>query len=118
MLFRSITYKPQAGDITVFPSGPPYWHAARSVKGPENKFFIRIFMNFNNPGDASWFKNVKKYGLEKFIEINKKRITKELKNGKYSRQIVKEGFKKDYTINATPIYIKNKNHFYIDGKKI
>ena len=115
---KLITYKPQAGDVTVFPSGPPYWHAAKAAKGPENKFFIRVFMSFNNLGDSDWFKNIEKYGLEEWTEINKERIKKELKNGMYSRQIIKEGFKKDNTISAKPIYIKNEDCIYIDGKNI
>ncbi len=43
---KVFVYKPKKGDITVFPSGRPFWHGARSVKSQPNKIFIRSFSIF------------------------------------------------------------------------
>lgn len=114
---KLITYKPKAGDITVFPSGSPYWHAAKGVVAKNNKFFIRIFISWKHEGNAEWEKNVKKYGEDQWKKINSERIKKEINEGKYTRSINIEG--KDFSgdPDATIIYIKKEDDIYIDGRK-
>ena len=65
---KLVSYKPECGDITIFPSGIPYWHAAKQVISGENKFFIRVFICWNNPGSKKWHDGVKKYGYDKWHE--------------------------------------------------
>ena len=118
---NSIGYKPETGDITVFPSGVPYWHAARSVNSGNNKFFIRIFISWHNPGSEKWHKGVEKYGYDKWY---KKYVEEAIEN---QHTVLRQIVKKESLYNSvdvdengkpqsTPLYIESET--YLDSKKL
>jgi len=117
---KLITYKPKAGDITVFPSGEPYWHAAKSVTSGSNKLFLRVFVLWDNPGSPEWHENAKKYGLENWKNVYEEKVKKELNNGIHDRIIVKDNefFKQEDHPYHLPIFIKKEDEYYIDGRNI
>lgn len=58
---REFVYKPIAGDLVVFPSGHPYFHAVRRIsKAP--KYITRLYWMFNSPGTEDWHELKAKYG--------------------------------------------------------
>lgn len=73
-------YKPEAGDIMVFPSGEPYYHGVRTAtKG--NKYLIRNFMIYPYPGSPEWLANQIEYGAIKWLEMEKKRVDADIYGG-------------------------------------
>jgi len=73
-------YKPEAGDIMVFPSGEPYYHGVKTATRG-NKYLIRNFMVYPNPGSPEWLKNQIEYGALKWAEMEKKRVDSDIYGG-------------------------------------
>jgi hypothetical protein len=72
-----IDYKPEAGDVIVFPSRPPYFHGVMKNNDAE-KYFIRSFWRSNYSGSKEWLNNQKKYGKEEWEKIS---LEQEKKDG-------------------------------------
>lgn len=100
-----IDYKPKAGDVIVFPSGEPYYHGVKGVYGSP-KYFIRTFWQWEDEGSPEWHEGLKKYGSEKWSEMEKERQVKEIRSGIYHRYIVDD--EEDYIPieRATPFFKK------------
>jgi len=85
---KFISHKPKAGEIMVFPSGEPYYHGVKTATNG-NKYLIRNFIMYPNPGSKEWLANQIQYGALKWAEMEKERLAKDLyagnlvfKNGK------------------------------------
>lgn len=72
-----VIYKPQAGDVVVFPSGSPlfpgnqpYFHAVGQVLGNE-KFFTRSYVMYPWYETPEWIDGKKQYGEKDWPEIAK-----------------------------------------------
>lgn len=73
---KIVEYKPQAGDIIVFPSGNPLWptndpyfHAVKTVK-ESKKLLVRGYVKYKTANNQLlWDQCVKMYGAEKWREI-------------------------------------------------
>lgn len=113
---KLITYKPKAGDITVFPSGKPYWHSAKAVRGGTNKVFFRTFAIHYYPGSESWISGSLKYGEEVWQNMELDRIKDTVDSGEVGRQIVKDGQKPIEGKNLFPLYINKDQDIYVDGR--
>lgn len=84
-------YKPEAGDIMVFPSGEPYYHGVKTANNG-TKYLIRNFMIYPNPGSQEWLDNQAKYGAVKWAKMEEERLSKD----KYGGNIfIKDGKKVD-----------------------
>lgn len=68
-----ITYKPNAGDIVVFPSDAPYYHGVKVIKNG-HKYFVRNFIMEPFEGTNEWLENQKRYGAYKWGQMESKRI--------------------------------------------
>lgn len=78
-----IKYKPQAGDVLVFPSKPPYYHGVNvTTKG--QKYFVRSFWQYIYSGTDEWLANEEKYGVELWAEMEKERERVERNTGRYN----------------------------------
>jgi hypothetical protein len=113
-----ITYKPRRGDITVFPSGRPYWHAARAASSGNNKLFLRVFAGWNYEGSNSWKRGVEEYGLDAWTKMESERVKDFVDNGNVGRQIVFVGEEPIESKNLLPIFVERQNVKYIDGRNI
>jgi hypothetical protein len=82
--FTEISHKPVAGDILVFPSGEPYYHAVKLVTSGE-KYFIRAFWQYEFPGTSEWLKNQERYGVEAWAEMEKERERAERSTGQFQK---------------------------------
>jgi len=107
-------YKPKAGDITVFPSGMDYFHGVLPFNGGD-RYLIRTFMEYKPEGTDFWFDNVKKYGHEKWIGMEKERLSQGRLNGVNLRNIVAPG-KQPVNLRLQTIYLEEEP-IYIDGSK-
>jgi hypothetical protein len=83
-----VNYKPEAGDLMVFPSGEPFYHGVKTIP-TGNKFFVRNFVMYKFAGTSEWVANQKKYGAYKWSQMENERIDFEnkrtmiyFKNGK------------------------------------
>jgi hypothetical protein len=110
-----IVYKPKKGDVTVFPSGKPYWHGARAVKSDPSKLFIRTFSVYRNPVNKDWELGLKLHGPQPWIKIQNEKVKEYADKGNVGRQIVFEGQSPSLDTNLLPLYIKKET--YIDGRK-
>jgi hypothetical protein len=69
-----IEHDPMAGEILIFPSGQPYYHAVKKITKGE-KYFIRSFWYFKYDGSEEWLKNQEFYGKEEWAKMEKKRVS-------------------------------------------
>lgn len=72
-LEKEITYKPNKGELIVFPSGDPYYHGVKRIwKNP--KYIIRLYWGWQDEGLPEWHTLRQKYGNEKFEQMEKDRL--------------------------------------------
>ena len=101
------TYKPKAGDITVFPSCEPFYHGILPVKNNE-RFLLRMFLLWNYEGSEEWLLNEEKYGKEKWAEMEYARTEAEFNSGKWHRHVVYDIKDYDEKKNkAKAVFIQN-----------
>jgi len=82
---KEISYfKPKAGDITVFPSGLPYFHGVESISSGQ-KYLLRMFVTCKYDGSESWNRNKKNYGAELWEKMEKERIESDWNLSKWFR---------------------------------
>ena len=84
-------YKPQAGDVLVFPSGHPdvlseestYFHGVsrtrKSEENPDDKYFIRSYHLIPFEGTPEWLAGQEKYGEEVWEKMETERIKARVK---------------------------------------
>jgi len=109
-----IVYKPKRGDVTVFPSGRPYWHGARAVTGGSNKVFIRTFGLYRSSGTKEWNNGLKNHGLALWLRMTNDKVKDFEDAGNVGRQLIFEGGAPNDSDPSVPIYIKSET--YIDGR--
>ena len=87
---KIINYKPKAGDITILPSGKPFFHAAFPANN-NNKYFARQFLTWNYSGSKQWHENNNKFGKKAWKEIQKyiRKIEEEF--GVYTKDVIFPG---------------------------
>jgi hypothetical protein len=108
-----IDYKPEAGDIVVFPSGDPvtgtshFFHGVDKVGGCE-KYFIRCFWSYDHPGTEDWHKNVEKYGEKEWEQMDNKRMKEEINSGAWHKYVVNPGEEDPVLSFQTPFFAKSR----------
>jgi hypothetical protein len=87
-------YKPQAGDVLVFPAGHPdvlseestYFHGVsrtgKSKERPSDKYFIRSYYLIPFEGTREWLENEEKHGSEIWEKMETERIKARVKTHK------------------------------------
>jgi hypothetical protein len=60
-----VTYKPKKGDLIVFPSAKPFFHAAQKMSGSD-KYLIRHFLLWDHSGSEKYKEGEKKFGSEQW----------------------------------------------------
>jgi hypothetical protein len=77
-----IDYKPEEGDVLVFPSGHPelfadkgkYLHGVKKIHNID-KYLIRCFYQIPFEGTKEWHENLNKFGAEVWEKMEKERIS-------------------------------------------
>lgn len=113
-----VTYKPKMGDLTIFPSGLPFWHSAKSVSSGNRKLFIRLFMLWSHDGTDEWKAGLAEHGEEKWKEINKEKIKNQISNGEMDRQVLYSDETPQELHYGKSIIVDKENRTYIDGRGI
>ena len=75
-----ISYRPEAGDIMVFPAGNPdylaeegfYFHCVNRVTGGD-KYFLSIFNSYEYQGSEEWQEGIEEYGKDLWMWLEKYR---------------------------------------------
>jgi hypothetical protein len=83
-------YKPKAGDVTVFPSGAPYYHGIQPIFGNE-RYLLRMFWYYDFEGTEEWHLNKNKYGEELWKQMQDEKIKLLFDSGEYHRVVVRPG---------------------------
>ncbi len=123
-----ISYKPKAGDITVFPSYKPFYHAAMPVS-KSNKYLIRYFHMYMYDGSDEYKKGLEDFGKEAWLKIQEYRILFEDRSGIHDKNVVFPGedqietfknYKKIFDLQKDVIKqpFFTEKHTYIDGREI
>lgn len=73
---KQYPYKPDSGDILVFPSIEPYFHGVKTITSGE-KFFVRNFVSYPYDGSPEWLEKQKYYGAVKWAQMERERVEKE-----------------------------------------
>jgi hypothetical protein len=89
-----VSHKPKKGDVIVFPSMHPYYHAVRKNSG-NDRYMIRSFWQFQHDGSQEWLDNEKKYGAETWEEMEKERYKTEKFNGQFQAEELHQFFGRD-----------------------
>lgn len=75
---KAYRYKPKKGDVTVFPSGAPFYHAVNHFSG-NDRYFMRIFIPYSTDGDKEWIeKNI--FYNSNFMQEQEDKINKFVSN--------------------------------------
>lgn len=109
-------YKPKRGDVTVFPSGQPYWHGARGVTSGNPKIFIRTFSVYTFKGTEEWNQGCLNWGATRWVRMESERVDKWNSEGNVGRQLVYSGEEPNESLRLKPIFVKSES--YIDGREI
>jgi hypothetical protein len=75
-----VVYRPEAGDVVVFPSGNPdylsddgfYFHCVNRVTHAD-KYFLSIFNSYEFAGSKEWQEGIEEYGRDLWIWLERKR---------------------------------------------
>lgn len=84
---EEIIYKPEAGDILVFPSGHPdyfgesgdYMHAVKEITSG-TKYLVRCFYQKPYAGSEKWHEGLQKYGAEQWFAMEDQRVKERRKS--------------------------------------
>ncbi len=60
-----VTYKPKQGDVIVFPSAKPFFHAAQRMSGAD-KYLIRHFLLWDHSGSEKYKEGERRFGKEQW----------------------------------------------------
>ena len=79
---RGIVYRPEAGDLVVFPAGHPdfmfnqdyfYFHSVNRVTGGP-KYFASVFFSLVSEGTEYWREGIEEYGKDLWLWLEKRRV--------------------------------------------
>jgi hypothetical protein len=99
-------YKPKAGDVTVFPSGAPYYHGIKPIFGNE-RYLLRMFWFYRFDGTSEWHANKDKYGEELWQKMEDERMHLAFDSGEYHRVVIRPGETYDPRLQRSkPFYVK------------
>lgn len=106
-----IDYKPNAGDVVVFPSGDPitgashYFHGVDKISNGD-KYLIRTFWQYEYDGSQEWWKGVEEHGKDKWEKLSHEKMKEEIKSGKWHRYIIYPDSTDPKIERSTPFFVK------------
>lgn len=66
----SCEYTPKSGDILVFPSKDPYYHAVTPIY-KDHKYFVRSFWDYKQEASEAWLAGIEEHGEDEWLRIKK-----------------------------------------------
>lgn len=105
-----VNYKPKKGDLVVFPSYKPFFHAALPISGDNYKYFIRNFLIWNYSGSEEYKQILSEFGPELMAKFEEYRHKIESSLGYFQKHIYFPGddvFSKNRNIeNGMTFFVK------------
>jgi hypothetical protein len=98
-LLSHVYYKPNAGDLIMFPSGHPFYHSPMIAKGG-SKALIRAYWRYEYPGSEAWHSEKAQHSEEEWTEILRERHKEGSYNqgrslNKWNEKIIENGWNKN-----------------------
>lgn len=96
---KLIQYKPEAGDIVVFPAGHPeyltengivYIHGVKTVMGNE-KYFCRSYWSKYQEASPEWIENENRFGKDEWEKIYSEEIMPKFRENNPNRVVINGG---------------------------
>jgi hypothetical protein len=81
-LNQAYKYKPKAGDVTIFPSGQPFYHGVSEYLNAD-RYFMRTFILYKSEGTKEWNEKYNLYG-EKFLNKENEKRQKFIEDAKHN----------------------------------
>jgi hypothetical protein len=101
---KAYKYKPKAGDVTIFPSGKPFYHGV-SEYSKSDRYFMRTFILYKSNGTKEWNDNYSLYG-EDFIKKERDKTQKFIEDGMHNVTLVFPKQKVPYKIYGKLIHLE------------
>jgi hypothetical protein len=101
-----INYKPEAGDLMIFPSAKPFFHAALPLSGGVPKYFARHFLTWKHVGSEEWQNGVKEHGEYFFSKLYTEIRKRENAMGFYTKSVFLPGEKFNSNQHGFPFFAK------------
>ena len=102
---KMYNYKPKAGDVTVFPSFEPFYHAVLPMSG-NKRYLIRSFMMYNYEGSEEWHNQKSMHKKEDWEVLEKQRRQDLYTKSDHILRVVRNGDPVDQTHYKT-VFTKN-----------
>jgi len=82
-----VNYKPSAGDLIIFPSSKPFFHAALPLYGDNSKYLARKFLRWKSVGSKIWENYIKENGEDFTLKFYTEKRKMESSMGYYTKRV-------------------------------
>lgn len=86
-----VNYKPSAGDLVIFPSSKPFFHAALPLSGNKPKYLARKFLRWKSTGSEVWENNINENGEDFTLKFYTEKRKIESAMGYYTKRVFMPG---------------------------
>lgn len=86
-----VNYKPSAGDLIIFPSSKPFFHAALPLSGDNSKYLARKFLRWKSVGSEIWENYIKENGEDFTLKFYTEKRKIESSMGYYTKRVFLPG---------------------------
>lgn len=111
-----INYKPSAGDLMIFPSAKPFFHAALPLSGGVPKYFARHFLTWKHLGSEEWINGIKEHGEDFFTKLYTEIRKREGAMGFYTKAVFLPGETNSSQQHGLPFFAKKVIDWNEEGK--
>jgi hypothetical protein len=101
-----INYKPSAGDLMIFPSAKPFFHAALPLTGGLPKYFARHFLTWKHVGSEDWSNGIKDSGESFMTKLYTEIRKRENAMGFYTKSVFLPGEEFNSAQHGFPFFAK------------
>jgi hypothetical protein len=103
-----VNYKPSAGDLIIFPSSKPFFHAALPLSGSKPKYLVRKFLRWKSTGSKNWQNEIEKNGEDFTIKLYTEKRKIESAMGYYTKRVfLKDEDRSTQEQHGDPFFVKD-----------
>jgi hypothetical protein len=103
-----VNYKPSAGDLVIFPSSKPFFHAALPLSGDKPKYLARKFLRWKSTGSLDWENEIEKNGEDFTLKLYTERRKIESAMGYYTKRVfLKDEDRSTQEQHGDPFFVKD-----------
>ena len=102
-----VNYKPSAGDLVIFPSSKPFFHAALPLSGDKPKYLSRKFLRWKSTGSDQWQNDIEANGEDFTIKLYTEKRKIESAMGYYTKRVfIKDEDRSTQEQHGDPFFVK------------